>query len=126
MVLSNLTSSPLIISSLATLVIPFVPIVPNPTASPPQLATYYLPSSRCASATPPANMPTGQEEVTVEYVPALGLLVEAFTQGAYVNSQEPGKNELARKGDCHFLATVFSNLATVGCLRLSCPINTYR
>jgi hypothetical protein len=115
MVLSNLTSSPLIISSLSTLVIPFVPLVPKPTASPPQLATYYLPSSRCASATPPANMPTGQVEVTIEYVACLGLLVEAFCQGAYVGDteEEMKKNVLARKGDCHFLATVFSNLSTV-------------
>lgn len=123
MVLSNLTSSPLIVSSLSTLVVPFVPLVPVPSASPPQLSTYYLPSSRCASATPPANMPTGQVEVTIEYVACVGLLVEAFCQGAYVGDteEEMKKNVMARKGDCHFLATVFANLSTVGLSSPSLP-----
>lgn len=122
MLLSNLTSSLPLTKTLSTLRIPIVPLVPNTKASPPQLQTYYLPSSRCASATAPGNMPIGDVEVTVEFLPPLTLLVEAFVQGAGAESvaskDENGESKkgVQRKGDCHFLATVFSNLSMVSCI----------
>jgi hypothetical protein len=64
-------------------------------------------------------MPIGEVEVTVEFLPPLTLLVEAFVQGAGAESvadkekEEEGKKSVQRKGDCHFLATVFSNLSMV-------------
>lgn len=118
MLLSNITSSLAITKSLSTLLIPFIPLVPNTKITPPHLQTYYLPSSRSASALPPPNMAPPNEEVTIEYVPCLSLLVEAFIQGAAAGdagkeSEEEKKG--VRKGDCHFLATVFSNLSVVRC-----------
>ncbi|CED83228.1 Uncharacterized conserved protein [Phaffia rhodozyma] len=120
MLLSNITSSLAITKSLSTLLIPFIPLLPNSTINPPHLQTYYLPSSRSASALPPPNMALPNQEVTVEYVPCLSLLVEAFIQGAAAG--EPGKEgeeakKGTRKGDCHFLATVFSNLSMLPPIR---------
>lgn len=117
MLLSNLTSSLPLTKSLSLLLVPFLPLLPDPKASPPMLQTYYLPSSRCASAIPPGNLPRGDEEVTVEFVPALSLLVDAFVQGGgvegVVEEGDEKKVKGARKGDCHFLATVMSNLSVV-------------
>ncbi|KAL7417922.1 hypothetical protein BDY24DRAFT_373360 [Mrakia frigida] len=122
MLLSNLTSSLPLTKSLSTLLIPYLPLLPDPKSKPAQLQTYYLPSSRCASATPPGNLPRGDEEVTVEFVPALSLLVEAFVQGGGVDgvkeSEDGEQKEVgARKGDVHFLATVFSNLSVLPPIR---------
>lgn len=116
MLLSNLTSSVPLTTTLSLLLIPVLPLLPNPKASPPQLQTYYLPSSRSASSIPPPNLPLPTEEVTVEYLPPLGLLVEAFVQGAAAEqkAKDGGDDKAgARKGDCHFLATVISNLSVV-------------
>lgn len=111
MLLSNITSHPSLISNLANLTIPIIPL-PKSKHYPP----YFLPASGSASSTihpdfrdPTiglANAEAGQEpEREIE---AIRALVQAFEDGASDGVKEgTGK----RKGDCNFLASVFANIS---------------
>ena len=139
MLLSNISSHHSLLPSLASLSIPLVPFS-NPSKIPPpshssgddsQAAEsaavgkaervepgWYLPEGLSASSTVhrdyrdpaicPPNKEAGQgEERQVE---AIRALVQAFEDGAAGGVKE-GKGK--RKGECHFLASVFANISTV-------------
>ncbi|BEJ13477.1 hypothetical protein CspHIS471_0306510 [Cutaneotrichosporon sp. HIS471] len=116
MLLSNLTSHPGLVPMLANLTIPIVGL-PKAKAYPP----WFLPAAASASSTVhpeyrdpqfSANEEAGQEpEREVEAVRAL---VQAFEDGASDGVKE-GKGK--RKGEVHFLASVFANLSMVPATR---------
>lgn len=113
MLLSNLTSHPNLVPILANLTIPIVGL-PKAKAYPP----WFLPAAASASSTmhPEYRDPTfvapnaeaGQEpEREIE---AARALVQAFEDGASEGVKE-GNGK--RKGEVHFLASVFANLSMV-------------
>jgi hypothetical protein len=113
MLLSNLTSHAALVPAMAQLTIPIIPL-PLSKHYPP----YYLPASASASSTihpdyrDPAvigpNKEAGQEPV--REVEAVRALIQAFEDGASDGVRDSvGK----RKGECHFLASVFANLSMV-------------
>lgn len=118
MLLSNLTSHPSLVPMIADLKVPIVPL-PQAKEYPP----YYLPACASGSSTIhpefrdtsfgiPPNAEAGQEpERDVEAVRAL---VQAFEDGASDGVRDSNGK---RKGECHFLASVFANLSMV---RLRC------
>jgi hypothetical protein len=101
MLLSNLTSASAACSTLLDLK---VPVIPNPTRP----KAYYTPQSRSGTCGPLTPYPPGEPRE----LPALPLLVDAFVQGAMV--QAAGDKAAQRKGQLHFLASVFANLTVVG------------
>ncbi|WWC72725.1 uncharacterized protein I206_106689 [Kwoniella pini CBS 10737] len=113
MLLSNLTSHPSLVSSLTNLSVPLVPL-PKSKQYPP----YFLPASASSSSTThpdyrdPSYLPPNAEvdqsdEVEID---AIRALVQAFEDGASEGVKE-GKKEAKRKGECHFLASVFANIS---------------
>ena len=105
MLLSNLTSSA---STCATLIAMKVPVLPDPKS----LSKCFPTQSR--SGTCPAPVPYPAEDP--KEIPALPLLVDAFVQGASVDDEEDPDKRL-RKGNLHFLATVFANITVVSVSR---------
>ncbi|WWD20849.1 hypothetical protein CI109_105326 [Kwoniella shandongensis] len=111
MLLSNITSHTSLVSSLTNLTIPLVPL-PKSKHFPP----YFLPASASSSSTihpdfrdpsyGPVNAEVGQEDE--RDIEAIRALVQAFEDGAAEGVTE-GKGK--RKGDCHFLASVFANIS---------------
>ncbi|KAH7093923.1 DUF383-domain-containing protein [Auriculariales sp. MPI-PUGE-AT-0066] len=95
MVLSNLSMFP---QPLANLVALEIPIVHDSALSPP----YYPPYSRSGTSIAPDTL-SSIETVNVR---ALPLLIDAFADAARVEGKEK-----ARKGELHFLASVFANLS---------------
>ncbi|WVR08722.1 hypothetical protein IAU60_005780 [Kwoniella sp. DSM 27419] len=111
MLLSNLTSHASLVTSLTNLTIPLVPL-PKSKHYPP----YFLPASASSSSTihpdyrDPTFLPPNQEAEQGEGIEmeAIRALVQAFEDGASEGVKEgSGK----RKGDCHFLASVFANIS---------------
>ncbi|WVO16916.1 hypothetical protein L204_104602 [Cryptococcus depauperatus] len=111
MLLSNITSHSSLIPLLVNLTIPIIPL-PKSKHYPP----YFLPSSASSSSNlhpdfrdpviGPPNIEAGQEpEREIEAVRAL---VQAFEDGASEGVKD-GKGK--RKGECHFLASVFANIS---------------
>lgn len=105
MLLSNLTASSTACSVLLSL---NIPIVTDPKSSNP----LYPTQSRCGTCTAPTPYPTGETREVL----ALPLLIKAFVDGAQVNpSTDPFQRK--RKGELHFLSSVFANLSVVGRLK---------
>ncbi|WWC92461.1 uncharacterized protein L201_007419 [Kwoniella dendrophila CBS 6074] len=113
MLLSNLTSHPSLVSSLTNLTIPLVPL-PKSKHYPP----WFLPASASSSSTThpdyrdPTYLPPNKEaeqgdEIEID---AIRALVQAFEDGASEGVKE-GKSESKRKGECHFLSSVFANIS---------------
>ncbi|KAL1412416.1 Protein hgh1 [Vanrija albida] len=117
MLLSNLSSHPAIVPTIAHLTVPIVAL-PLSKHFPP----YYFPACASASSTihpdyrdpafVPPNKEAGQEPE--RQVEAVRALVQAFEDGASEGVKE-GKGK--RKGDCHFLASVFANISMVPATR---------
>ncbi|OCF45537.1 cytoplasmic protein [Kwoniella heveanensis CBS 569] len=111
MLLSNLTSHASLIPTLANLTIPLVPL-PKSKVYPP----YFLPASASSSSTThpdyrePAFVPPNEEVGQTDAIDIEGIraLVQAFEDGASEGVKE-GKGK--RKGECHFLASVFANIS---------------
>jgi hypothetical protein len=113
MLLSNLTSHPALVPQIAALRIPIIPL-PTSAHYPP----YFLPASLSATSTihpdfrdptiGPANKEAGQEEE--RDIEGLRALVQAFEDGA---SDGVKDSKGKRKGECHFLASVFANVSIV-------------
>lgn len=97
MLLSNLTSVAAACSIVTSLKVPVVPL--------PDGKSVYPINSRCATSPSPEPYPDTQAEEAL----ALPLLVDAFIQGAQV---EEDKAKRQRKGELHFLASVFGNLSS--------------
>lgn len=114
MLLSNLTSHPALVPTMAALTVPIVPL-PLSKHYPP----YYLPACASASSTIhpdfrdtsmgiAPNAEAGQEEE--REIEAVRALVQAFEDGAGEGVRDSNGK---RKGECHFLASVFANLSMV-------------
>ncbi|KIK07853.1 hypothetical protein K443DRAFT_152820 [Laccaria amethystina LaAM-08-1] len=97
MLLSNLTASSGACSVLLTLKIPVIPLANN---------ILYPTESRCGSCPAPVPYPQGKPQ----QVMALPLLVDAFVDGATVGDSED-LSKRKRKGELHFLASVFGNMS---------------
>ncbi|KAJ6580870.1 hypothetical protein B0H19DRAFT_1207074 [Mycena capillaripes] len=97
MLLSNLTASS---AACAVVLSVNIDIIPEPTFP----NAFYPTQSRCATSVAPVPYPAGEARA----VPALPLLVDAFVQGA----DEGDVSTRIRKGNLHFLASVFANLST--------------
>ncbi|KAJ7663888.1 hypothetical protein DFH06DRAFT_1324398 [Mycena polygramma] len=98
MLLSNLTASSAACSTVLSL---NIEIIPEPTFP----NSFYPSQSRCATAVAPTPYPAGQPRSVL----ALPLLVDAFVQGAETDESATTR---IRKGNVHFLASVFANLST--------------
>ena len=98
MLLSNLTASSVACSALLSLKIPLIS----------DTVELYPPQSRCGTCAAPVPYPSGDSRDVL----ALPLLVDAFVQGAQVDpSADPTTRK--RKGELHFLSSVFANLSVV-------------
>lgn len=98
MLLSNLTASSLACSSLLSLNIPVIS----------EHASLYPVHSRCGTCTAPVPYPPGESHDVL----ALPLLVDVFVQGAQVGLLAD-QTTRKRKGELHFLSSVFANLSVV-------------
>ncbi|KAG6910074.1 hypothetical protein DXG01_013527 [Tephrocybe rancida] len=92
MLLSNLTSSSAACSVMLTLNVSIISGI-----------EFYAPQSRCATSAPPDPYPEGE----AKNVLALPLLLDAFS----TVQVDPDRSKRTRKGDLHFLASVFANLS---------------
>jgi hypothetical protein len=120
MLLSNLTSHPNLVPHIASLKIPIIPLSQSKTYPP-----YFLPASLSATSTihpdfrdptiGPPNKEAGQEEE--REIEGLRALVQAFEDGA---SDGVKDSKGKRKGECHFLASVFANISMVRKITLAC------
>ncbi|KAG2362174.1 hypothetical protein BDR07DRAFT_1357939 [Suillus spraguei] len=100
MLLSNITASS---SSCAALLALKVPILKTPSSSSPLFPTL----SRSGTCSAPIPYPPGEPQDIL----ALPILIDAFVEGASI---DPSKDRTfrKRKGDLHFLASVFANIST--------------
>ncbi|KAF9461493.1 hypothetical protein BDZ94DRAFT_1283435 [Collybia nuda] len=99
MLLSNLTASSAACSTVLSLKIS---IIPEST----QINGFYATQSRCGTSIAPTPYPSGSPQD----VAALPLLLDAFSQGAEIN-ESGDRSKRTRKGELHFLASVFANLS---------------
>jgi len=99
MLLSNLSVSASVTSALVSMKISIIPDRKDPDA-------FYPVQSR--SGTSPLPPPGNPQEVL-----AMPLLVDAFVQGVPVDENQT-LGERKRKGELHFLGSVFANITTVG------------
>jgi hypothetical protein len=103
MLLSNLTAHP----QGATAFINFtIPCVYYPTA--PALEKFYFPAARSATS---VALPHDQTR-EAKSISAMYALVDAFTSAAAVTEQG-SKDASKRKGDLHFISSVFANISVV-------------
>jgi hypothetical protein len=101
MLLSNLTATSTACSILLSMTIP---IIPSPNVH----NGFYPTQSRCGSSPPPVPYPAGDSRE----VRALPLLIDAFVEGAQV-VEDGDLDKRTRKGELHFLASVFANMTMV-------------
>jgi len=101
MLLSNLTASSAACSALLSLNI----LVVEDSAS---AVPLYPTQSRCGTCAAPVPYPSGDPSEVL----ALPLLVDAFVQGAQVDLSADSTSQ-KRKGELHFLSSVFANLSVV-------------
>jgi hypothetical protein len=100
MLLSNVTAAHSAGAALLNLTIKVIPDTQTPGA-------FYPTQSRAASCPTPVPYPAGEEME----LRALPLLIDAFMQATKLPL--PGAPEKRRKGDLHFLASVFANMTAV-------------
>ncbi|KAH7906508.1 hypothetical protein BJ138DRAFT_1129855 [Hygrophoropsis aurantiaca] len=103
MLLSNLSASS---STCAALLSLHASIIPFPSSPSPPSPSYYTPQSRAGTATAPVPYPAGAGDARDVF--ALPLLVEAFA----ATGGDVGDKSKVRKGELHFLASVFANIST--------------
>lgn len=110
MLLSNLTVSSSACSALLSLKVEVIPDTPAP-------GQYYSTQSRSGSCPAPVPYPEGE----TKEVSAIPLLVDAFVDATKVGAGNDdtakvgvsGTSPVKRKGELHFLASVFANLTVV-------------
>ena len=101
MLLSNLTSFSAACSTLLSVHISII-VAPNfPNG-------FYPTQSRCSTSLAPEPYPSGEQRDVL----ALPLLLDAFIHGAQAD-ESVDLSKRTRKGDLHFLASVFANLTIV-------------
>ena len=98
MLLSNLSVSASVTSALVSMKVSIIPDRKDPE-------TFYPVQSRSGTSPSP---PQGDSQEVL----AMPLLVDAFVQGALVDENQ-NLDERKRKGELHFLASVFANITTV-------------
>ncbi|KII87460.1 hypothetical protein PLICRDRAFT_43099 [Plicaturopsis crispa FD-325 SS-3] len=101
MLLSNTTASTAACSALVSL---NVSIVSDPSS----INLYYATQARSGTCAAPVPYPSGDSRDVL----ALPLLLDAFVQGAAASLKED-KAERPRKGELHFLASVFANISVL-------------
>ncbi len=112
MLLSNLTSHASLVPTFASLKIPVVPLLSQSTTR----RTTFLrqhPPLQLSTLTIVTRIRTVRSEVGQEDerdIEAMRALAQAFEDGASEGVKE-GKGK--RKGECHFLASVFANISMV-------------
>ncbi|KIJ65194.1 hypothetical protein HYDPIDRAFT_181518 [Hydnomerulius pinastri MD-312] len=100
MLLSNVTSSSSTCAALLNLKISVIPTVPTSS-----LVSFYPTQSRSGTCSAPVPYPSTEPQEVL----ALPLLVEAFVQGATASDD---KSQRTRKGELHFLSSVFANISS--------------
>jgi hypothetical protein len=100
MLLSNLTASS---SPCAALLALTVPILKTPSSPSPLFPTL----SRSGTCSAPVPYPPGEPQDTL----ALPLLIDAFVEGVSIDPSGDRASR-KRKGELHFLASVFANIST--------------
>jgi hypothetical protein len=125
MLLANITQFPTTATALCKVTIPLLAL-PSPSIPPNSITPYYPPLSRSGSAVPKVPYP----KTSPVAVSALAVLVDAFVRAAEIPVSQRGeggdrdakaedempkttKGDPARKGDLHFLASVFVNVSGV-------------
>ena len=94
MLLSNATSQPSVCNALINLYIEVIPTITTDET----VSKLYASQSRCPTSPPPSPFPAG----TPRKERALSVLVDAFAESG-----------TQRKGQLHFLATMFGNVSGV-------------
>ncbi|KAF8327178.1 uncharacterized protein EI90DRAFT_2975172 [Cantharellus anzutake] len=127
MLLSNLTAFPIAAKALLSLNVPVISLrsasfsghAVGTTAGLPStlyFTSYYAPESRCMTSAPPLPYPSDDPTD----VNAILVLVDAFTRAASgtvsISENDPDKKadapeSIMRKGELHFLASVFANVS---------------
>lgn len=105
MLLSNITANPGAAAALIKLEIDIIRLESG--------AGIYPVQSRCATSPPPAKLPSDPPTK----FRALSLLVDAFAGSATLSPEES-----ERKGQLHFLASVFGNITGVRQISLVQPL----
>ncbi|KAG1738879.1 uncharacterized protein EDB91DRAFT_1137061 [Suillus paluster] len=100
MLLSNLTASS---SPCAALLALKVPIISTPSSSSP----FFPTQSRSGTCSAPVPYPSGEPQDIL----ALPLLIDTFVHGASIDPSGDLSSR-KRKGELHFLASVFANIST--------------
>ncbi|KAK7466263.1 Protein hgh1 [Stygiomarasmius scandens] len=98
MLLSNLTASSAACSTILSIKVSVVTL-PN---------GFYATESRSGTCPAPVPYPSGQERQVL----ALPLLLDAFVQGAELVNESEDLSKRSRKGNLHFMASVFANLTS--------------
>lgn len=101
MLLSNLTAASVACSAIVSLK---VSVIPEPTFP----NKFYPTESRCGTCAAPVPYPAAEPRS----IPALPLLLDAFAQGAQIEPTGDLSKRI-RKGELHFLASVFANITAV-------------
>ncbi len=107
MLLSNISFHPTLTPALL-LSVPLMRF----NAPTPGYPAYYFPYARCGSATVHPDYRPALEAAEMQQVGAVRALVQAFEDGA-ADGVEEGKEGAKRKGNVHFLASVFANVSMV-------------
>ncbi|TCD71800.1 hypothetical protein EIP91_003143 [Steccherinum ochraceum] len=97
MLLSNMTASATVCAALLSL---NISVIPDEKSS-----SYYAVDSRSGTCMPPHPYPSGEPKPVL----ALPLLIEAFSKTTVPEGSE--KAQPVRKGDLHFLSSVFANIS---------------
>lgn len=106
MLLSNLSASATVCASLLSMTISVLPDTQAPSG-------YYPPQSRSGTCLTPVPYPSGEPRE----IHALPLLLDAFVQAAAA-AESGDTTTQKRKGELHFISSVFANTSTVSFIRL--------
>ncbi|THV00654.1 DUF383-domain-containing protein [Dendrothele bispora CBS 962.96] len=101
MLLSNLTASSTACSTVLSMKVTVIANEKHPNG-------FYASQSRSGTCAAPVSYPSGEEREVL----ALPLLLDAFVQGAQLVNEGEDLSKRNRKGNLHFMASVFANLTS--------------
>ncbi|THU78941.1 DUF383-domain-containing protein [Dendrothele bispora CBS 962.96] len=101
MLLSNLTASSTACSTVLSMKVTVIANEKLPNG-------FYASQSRSGTCAAPVSYPSGEEREVL----ALPLLLDAFVQGAQLVNEGEDLSKRNRKGNLHFMASVFANLTS--------------
>jgi hypothetical protein len=102
MLLSNLTASSTACSNVLSIKVSVIVNEKLPNG-------FHATQSRSGTCAAPVPYPSGEEQ----QIAALPLLLDAFVQGAELINESEDLSKRNRKGNLHFMASVFANLTSV-------------